>query len=81
MNFNSHTDTVVRTAVALVNLLTDGEERGRKYLPPDGPERAERLNALFRSAGSRSEVTAADAGEFIPVAGDSFRDSGCGACH
>jgi predicted RNA-binding Zn ribbon-like protein len=70
VNFNSHTDTVVRTAVALVNLLTDGEERGRKYLPPDGPERAERLNALFRSAGSRSEVTAANAGEFTPVAAE-----------
>ena len=34
MNFNSHTDAVVGTAVALVNLLTPGEERGREYLPP-----------------------------------------------
>lgn len=70
MDFNSHTDTVVRVAVALVNLLTDGEERGRKHLPPDGDERANRLNALFRSAGSRSEVTAAGAGEFVPVAAE-----------
>ena len=70
MDFNSHTDTVVRMAVALVNLLTDGEERGREYLAPDGANRAERLNALFRSAASRSKVTAAEAGEFAPVAAE-----------
>jgi predicted RNA-binding Zn ribbon-like protein len=70
VNFNSHTDSVVRMAVALVNLLTDGEERGRKYQPPDGDERAGKLNALFKSAGSRSEVTLAEAGAFTPVAGE-----------
>ena len=47
VNFNSHTDIVVRMAVALVNLLTDGEERGRKYVPPAVAERTARLNALF----------------------------------
>lgn len=70
VDFISHTDTIVRAAVALVNLVTDGEERGRKYLPPDGAERAERLNAVFGSAGSKSEVTAAEAGEFTPVAAE-----------
>lgn len=70
MDFNSHTDTVVRVAVGLVNLLTHGEERGRKHLPPDGSESADRLNTLFKSAGSRSEVTAAEAGEFAPVAAE-----------
>ena len=43
VNFNSHTDTVVRIAVALVNLLTEGEDRSRKYRPPEGAERAGRL--------------------------------------
>ena len=70
MNFNSHTDTVVRTAVALVNLLTPGEQRGRAYGPPVGAERAQALNALFRSAGSRTVVSAAEADEFRPVAAD-----------
>ena len=70
MNFNSHTDTVVRMAVALVNLLTPGEDRSRAYEPPAGAERAAALNALFTSAGSRTKVTAAEAEAFVPVAAD-----------
>jgi predicted RNA-binding Zn ribbon-like protein len=74
VNFNSHTDTVVRTAVALVNLLTPGEHRSRKYLPPEGAERAAALNALFnaqyKSAGRRSDVSQAAAEAFGPVAAD-----------
>jgi predicted RNA-binding Zn ribbon-like protein len=70
VNFNSHTDTVVRVAVALVNLLTEGEDRSRKYLPPNGAERAARLNAVLRSAGGRAEVTEAEAGAFGSVAAD-----------
>jgi len=68
VNFNSHTDTVVRTAVVLVNLLTEGEDRGRKYRPPDGAELVEKLNAVFASANSRTVVTASEAGEFTLVA-------------
>ncbi|SDK99759.1 Conserved protein containing a Zn-ribbon-like motif, possibly RNA-binding [Nonomuraea maritima] len=34
MNFNSHTDGVVRVAVALVNELTPGERRGRPFPAP-----------------------------------------------
>jgi predicted RNA-binding Zn ribbon-like protein len=68
VNFNSHTDAVVRMAVALVNLLTEGEERGRPYLPPLGAERAARLNALFEAARSRSRATQADAAAFGDVA-------------
>jgi predicted RNA-binding Zn ribbon-like protein len=70
VNFNSHTDTVVGMAVALVNLLTEGEDRSRKYLPPEGSERAARLNALFKSAHSRTQVTEAEAAAFSPVAAD-----------
>jgi predicted RNA-binding Zn ribbon-like protein len=68
VNFNSHTDVVVRVAVALVNLLTEGEDRSRTYRPPAGAERAAALNAIFKSADSRTEVTEREADEFIPVA-------------
>lgn len=70
MNFSSHTDTVVRMAVALVNLLTPGEDRSRGYEPPAGAERVAALNALFASAGSRTKVTPAEAEAFVPVAAD-----------
>lgn len=70
MNFNSHTDTVVRVAVALVNLLTPGEDRSRVYAAPAGAERAARLNALFKAAGSRTDVSEAEASAFVPVATD-----------
>ena len=68
VNFNSHTDLVVRVAVGLVNLLTEGEDRSRKYLPPEGGERAAAISALFRSAGGRRAVTAAEAADFSGVA-------------
>lgn len=70
MNFNSHTDTVVRMAVALVNLLTPGEDRSRAYRPPAGTELAAGLNALFTSADSRTEVSESEAEAFAPVAAD-----------
>lgn len=68
MNFNSHTDVVIGMAVALVNLLTPGEDRSRAYQPPAGDERGAALNALFKSAGSRTEITSAEAEAFVPVA-------------
>ena len=36
VDFNSHTDAVVRVAVALVNAATPGEQQGRPYEPPHG---------------------------------------------
>lgn len=36
VNFNSHTDAVVARAVALVNVVTPGQERGRAYAVPAG---------------------------------------------
>ena len=71
VNFNSHADIVVRVAVGLVNLLTEGEDRSRKYLPPEGgDERAAQISALFKSAGGRRPVTAAEAADFSGVAAD-----------
>lgn len=70
VNFSSHTDAVVRVAVALVNLLTPGEGRGRKYLPPEGADRAAALTSLFRTAGGRRAVTEPEAADFGPVAAE-----------
>lgn len=57
-------------AVALVNLLTEGEQRGRKYLPPVGAQRSAQLNALFESVRSRTVVNEAEAGAFGGVAAE-----------
>ncbi len=57
-------------AVALVNLLAEGEQRGRTYLPPAGAQRSAQLNALFEAARSRTVVTEAEAGAFGGVAAD-----------
>ena len=70
MNFNSHTDLVVGVAVGLVNLLTEGEDRSRKYLPPQREDSAAAISALFKAAGGRRAVTAAEAADFSAVAAD-----------
>jgi predicted RNA-binding Zn ribbon-like protein len=70
VEFNSHTDGIVRVAVALVNLATAGEERGKPYEPPDAATRAGGLNEAFKLAGSRSRATERDADEFTPVAAE-----------
>jgi predicted RNA-binding Zn ribbon-like protein len=69
VNFNSHTDAVVAMAVEFVNLLTEGERRGRRYLPPDGPERVARLDALLKTAGGRHWATESEAAELVQLAG------------
>jgi len=53
VNFNSHTDVVVRVAADLVNLLTPGEDRGRRYAPPEGDERTAAVGAVLRGGGGR----------------------------
>jgi predicted RNA-binding Zn ribbon-like protein len=69
VNFNSHTDAVVAMAVELVNLLTAGERRGRRYLPPAGADRVARLDALFTAAGGRRGATGPEAAEIVRLAG------------
>ncbi|TDB94336.1 CGNR zinc finger domain-containing protein [Nonomuraea longispora] len=51
MDYNSHTDAVVRVTVALVNALTPGERRGRPCPPPADPAAAavEGLRAVYPS--------------------------------
>jgi len=71
VNFNSHTDLVVKVTVGLVNLLTAGENRGRDYQPPEGAERAAAITTLLRSTGGgRRAVTESEAAGFGPVAAE-----------
>jgi len=71
VEFNSHTDSVVRVAVELVNLLTPGYALGREYQPPAGDtERAEAVTAVLRAGGGRRAVTPAEAAGMGEVAGE-----------
>jgi predicted RNA-binding Zn ribbon-like protein len=69
VNFNSHTDVVIGVAVALVNLLTPGEMRGRGYQPPEADERTAAVNALLGAAGGR-EASWEEAAELCFVAAE-----------
>jgi predicted RNA-binding Zn ribbon-like protein len=69
VNFNSHTDAVIRVAVHLVNLLTPGDDRGRCYQPPEGDDRTAAVGAVLRASGGR-EATWEEAAELCFVAAD-----------
>ena len=69
MNFNSHTDVVIKVAVELVNLLTAGEDRGRRYRPPEADERTAAVGAVLRAAGGRA-ATWEEAAELCFVAAE-----------
>ena len=69
MNFNSHMDVVIRVAAELVNLLTSGEDRGRRYVPPEADERTAAVGAVLRAAGGR-EATWEEAAELCFVAAE-----------
>ena len=60
---------MVSVAVALVNLLTPGEDRGRGYLPPEGDERTAAVGAVLRASGGR-EATWEEAAELCFVAAE-----------
>src|SRR5208282_322808 len=62
-------DVVIRVAAELVNLLTPGEDRGRRYLPPEGDERTAAVAAVLRAAGGR-EATWEEAAELCFVAAE-----------
>jgi predicted RNA-binding Zn ribbon-like protein len=65
VNFNSHTDGVVRATAELVNAATPGERRGRPYAVPDRGELAKALASALR-VGSR--IDAAQAGKLAAAA-------------
>ncbi|MFD8600216.1 CGNR zinc finger domain-containing protein [Kitasatospora sp. NPDC059646] len=51
MLFDSHMRTLLDASAALINALTDGEARGRRYLAPQGAERVGAVRAAL-SAGA-----------------------------
>jgi predicted RNA-binding Zn ribbon-like protein len=56
---------VVRVTVALVNLLTPGQDRGRGYQPPEADERTAAVGAVLRD-----QVTWEEAAELCFVAAE-----------
>jgi predicted RNA-binding Zn ribbon-like protein len=62
-------DVVIRVAVELVNLLTPGEERGRRYHPPEGDERTTAVGTVLRASGGR-EASWEEAAELCFVAAE-----------
>ena len=62
-------DVVIRVAVELVNLLTTGEDRGRRYVPPERDERTAAVGVVLRGAGGR-EATWEEAAELCFVAAE-----------
>ncbi|MFI7533912.1 CGNR zinc finger domain-containing protein [Streptosporangium sp. NPDC049376] len=68
MDFNSHTDGVVRIAVALVNALTPGEARGRPFAPPH--DLAAAATEVLRDAGypDHERLTEDEAAELTGIA-------------
>jgi predicted RNA-binding Zn ribbon-like protein len=70
VNFNSHMDAVVTVAVQLVNTLTAGQARGRRYLPPADSELAAAVTAALRAGRPDTRaVSDREAAEFCQVAG------------
>ncbi|WP_345656616.1 CGNR zinc finger domain-containing protein [Streptomyces siamensis] len=57
--FDSHMRSLLDASVALVNALTDGEARGRRYLAPVGAERVEAVREAL-AAGADLERVEAD---------------------
>jgi hypothetical protein len=53
VDFNSHTSAVVRVTVDLINLLTPGFRRGRRYEPPSGEALTAAVTETLLSGGAR----------------------------
>ena len=69
MEFNSHTDRMVRVTADLVNLLTPGEARGRPYLPPEGSALPAAVTGALRAGRADTRlVTPAEAAELRAIA-------------
>jgi predicted RNA-binding Zn ribbon-like protein len=70
VNFDSHVETVVTVAAALVNAMTAGEARGRGYEPPPAGDRAAAVTAALREASPATpELTEAQADQLTAIAG------------
>jgi predicted RNA-binding Zn ribbon-like protein len=67
LDFNSHTDGVIKVAVGLVNSLTPGERRGRPMAPPADVAAAATEGLRVGYPGHRP-ATEAEAAELVEVA-------------
>ncbi|NUS02782.1 MAG: CGNR zinc finger domain-containing protein [Nonomuraea sp.] len=80
MDYNSHTDAVVRVTVALVNALTPGEQRGRDF-PVPGDLVTAASDALSSVYPAQRDITDAEAVELARLAArlrEVFRASAAG---
>jgi predicted RNA-binding Zn ribbon-like protein len=87
LNFSSHVDAVIATAVRLVNALAPGEARGRPFAPPRGSDlplavaqalragRQDARNVRNDEAAQFSEIAGALHGVFAAVAADRVDDA------
>jgi predicted RNA-binding Zn ribbon-like protein len=70
VNFTSHVDTIVTTAVGLVNAVTPGAARGRDFAQPSGPPLTDAVSQAIRAGrASLPVISAQDAVELAAVAG------------
>ncbi len=60
INFNSHTDSVIAVAVALVNAATPGTRHGRPYIPPTGVDLVDVISAALGRGHGRGHPTLVD---------------------
>jgi len=73
VNFNSHTDTVVGVAVALVNATVPGCRRGRPFTPATGAELTAAVNAALSQGGRRAARLSAGQAESLAEAAVALR--------
>jgi len=72
VNFTSHVDAIVTTAVNLVNAVTPGEAHGRSFEAPAGAELGEAIRQVLPFRGQRpwpAAISAADAAQLAELAG------------
>jgi predicted RNA-binding Zn ribbon-like protein len=70
VNFTSHVDTIVTTAVRLVNAVTPGAARGRGFAQPAGADLVDAVSEAIRAGRlQRPAVTAQQAAGLAAVAG------------
>jgi predicted RNA-binding Zn ribbon-like protein len=63
--FDSHVTTLLDVAVSLVNALTDGEERGKPYAAPRGPDLAGAVDAGLPPTDTGPRVIEQDQAVYI----------------
>jgi predicted RNA-binding Zn ribbon-like protein len=69
VNFTSHVDTIVTTAVDLVNAVTPGAARGRDFAQPSGPDLIDAVSQAIRAGRQLAPVISAqDAADLAAMA-------------